>query len=130
VYSIIILILACYNLILVGVIAILYPDYLDVVMHMGEKGLPNMFRQVGNGSLSPIYLKYPSLMWFSTASSFVFDFVILYWCIAIWGAYRELNSASKARSFAAFIICGLMYFPAMGIVLLLNAGGSLTTASH
>jgi hypothetical protein len=132
VYSGYIIILSFMNLILAGVLAIFYPDYYSELTKVTEKGLAHMFnQQISNPEdLSAIFKKYPNLLLFQTAVSFFVDFVFLYWLIAIWGAYRELNSASRARSLAAFIICGLISVPTLGLMLLLAAGGSLTTAPH
>ena len=124
------LISACYSLIFAGLIAIFYPGYYSEILRMAEKGLANMFSQIISNpdAVSSILEKYPTLRRFEMVSNTILDFVMLSWIIVIWGAYRELNKASRARSFAAFILCGFISVPTFGILLLLTAGGSLTTA--
>jgi hypothetical protein len=45
------------------------------------------------------------------------------WIVLTWGAYRKLNAASRRRSGAAFLICGLLSVPVHAFLFVITRGG-------
>jgi len=50
-------------------------------------------------------------------TGFFTSFGYFIWIIATWGAYRDLNNASRARSFVAFIISFVLFLLISGMLL-------------
>jgi hypothetical protein len=126
VFSAYVLIMCCIALIFVSLHALFYPGYYHDVSRMTHEGFFNVLYQVINNPdtaslLSPV--KYPGLLQLGIVMLGISCLVSVAWTIAIWGAYRQLNEASRIRSFAAFILCGMFSVPCFGILLLLIAGG-------
>jgi hypothetical protein len=120
------LITSCVGLIFVCLHAILYPEYYNEVSSIAHKGFFNILYQAINNPETPSLLspeKYPGLLRLGIVMSGTSCLVSVAWITAIWGAYRQLNEASSVRSFAAFILCGMLSVPTFGILILLTAGG-------
>ena len=52
--------------------------------------------------------------------SFLIIFESFIWVITTWGAYRDLNSASRARSFVAFIISCFLFMLVFAMLATIN----------
>ena len=122
------LIMCCLVLIFPSLYAIFYSEYYTEALRMTQKGLANFLNQIINDeytAFSPLYEKYPGLYRLGIMMLGTSCLVSVVWIIAIWGTYRQLNEASRVRSFAAFILCGLFSVPTFGFLFLLIAGGSM-----
>jgi hypothetical protein len=82
-----------------GVFKVLAPDLYAQVVHarLNKQPMPDL-----SGSSVPLIAFIILLAGFS---------LISVWGVIAWGAYRQLNSLSKWRSFIAFMIMGLLSLP-------------------
>jgi len=115
-------------LVFVSLHAIFYLNYYEEVTGITQKGLFNLIYKIINDPDTASLLsseKYPGLIILGTVMFGIFCLVSVAWIIATWGAYRQLNEASRVRSFAAFILCGMLSVPTFGILLLLATAASI-----
>jgi hypothetical protein len=128
VFSIYMLISCVISLVFVSLHAIFYLKYYEEVRNITQKGLFNLIYKIINDPGTASLLsseKYPGLIILGTVMFGIFCLVSVAWIIATWGAYRQLNEASRVRSFAAFILCGMLSVPTFGILLLLATAASI-----
>jgi len=128
VFSIYMLISCVISLVFVSLHAIFYLNYYEEVTGITQKGLFNLIYKIINDPGTASLLsseKYPGLIILGTVMFGIFCLVSVAWIIATWGAYRQLNEASRVRSFAAFILCGMLSVPTFGILLLLATATSI-----
>jgi hypothetical protein len=124
VYSVFILWISCTSLAYIGIVASLAPAFYSELIKIFTKG--GSAAVIRHFLLSdPDLYKPPNDIFFGVSVFIVGSFIMigaLVWIIATWGAYRTLNKVSRARSCAAFIICGFFFVPVYCIMTLIDAG--------
>jgi len=124
VYSVFILWMSCTSLTFMGIIASMAPAFYAELIKIFTKG--GSAALISYFIVSGVNLYQTPNDIFVALSVFIAEsivlIVVLIWIIATWGAYRTLNNVSRARSCAAFIICGFFFMPVYGIMTLVDAG--------
>lgn len=105
-----------------GVINIISPDIYDTAAKMEQNGIgKSIFELFTDDNIQQQTYKG------AEGAKIVIVLVIIsitllgncIWIIATWGAYRDLNNASRARSFVAFIISCVLFVLVSGMLLVL-----------
>jgi len=108
-----------------GLIKSIFPDFYDASVKLSQKGIASMLvdikeqqqyvAEMGVGGIKMVVL---SFIGFLTSLGYCI------WIIATWGAYRDLNNASRSRSFVAFIIACVLFVLVSGMLLQLQSPAS------
>ncbi len=124
-FSMFILIAIIFALIGNGLIKSIFPDFYDASVKLSQKGIASMLvdikeqqqyvAEMGVGGIKMVVL---SFIGFLTSLGYCI------WIIATWGAYRDLNNASRSRSFVAFIIACVLFVLVSGMLLQLQSPAS------
>jgi hypothetical protein len=105
-----------------GLVKIIFPDIYDAAIKLTQKGIAKSIFD----TFTDINAKQQSLKGITGTEIVILSVIIFItslgnfiWIIATWGAYRDLNNASRARSFVAFIISCVLFVLVSGMLLVI-----------
>ena len=105
-----------------GIVKIVFPDIYDTAIKLTQNGIAksifetftdvNAKQQLLKGITGTEIAILSVIIFITSLGNFI-------WIIATWGAYRDLNNASRARSFVAFIISCVLFVLVSGMLLVI-----------
>jgi hypothetical protein len=114
-----------------GLIKIISPDIYDAAVKMDKTGISKSIFELftdGNIQQQPSKGVEGAKIVILSAIISITSLGNCIWVIATWGAYRDLNNASRARSFVAFIISCVLFVLVSGMLLVLLPPASSGTS--
>jgi hypothetical protein len=114
-FAILTLFVTLSNLALSGALRIFWPDYLTTAVTNDVRGAFDASAKAFKSDRT-----YAVLMYIVMG---ILDTFMLIGLIVVWGVYHRLNGLSRARSFAAFIMCSIFGSIALATGALMGFGG-------